>query len=86
VQWARRRAASQNVFTDEMLLHGVDAVGQLDTLAEAQNPADAECERAQPCVAGGAVVGGRGRVWKDATSQADPRRQQDWFLKRLQGG
>jgi hypothetical protein len=39
-QWARRRAASTNVFTDEML-HGMDAVGELDTLAEAQDPADA---------------------------------------------
>jgi hypothetical protein len=26
------------------------------------------------------------RVWRAATSKADPRRKQDWFLKRLQGG
>jgi hypothetical protein len=26
------------------------------------------------------------RVWKAATSKADPRQQQDWILKCLQGG
>ena len=26
------------------------------------------------------------RVWKAATSKAEPRQQQDWILKRVQGG